>query len=80
MSYQNPSDPKRFSLTAFAAFASVFTFIMMMMNCKGNFVEGNMSVHTESECTSMENHQGNTEAIAAYHEKVTHSQESEKEK
>lgn len=65
MAHQHPSDPKRFTLTAFAAFAAVFTLLMLMMNCSGNFTPGNMSVHTESAGTGMENHQGTAEAIAA---------------
>ena len=65
MPHQNPSDPKRFTLTAFAAFAAVFTLLMLMMNCKGNLVKGDMSVRTESAGTNMENHQGSAEAVAA---------------
>ena len=67
MSHQNPSDPKRFTLTAFASFAAVFTLLMLMMNCKGNLVKDNTSVHTESAGTSMENHQGTVEAVDAIH-------------
>lgn len=67
MAHQHPSDSKRFTLTAFAAFAAVFTFLMLMMNCSGNFTKGNMSVHTESAGTGMEDHQGTFEAIEAAH-------------
>lgn len=37
---QEPNDSRKYTLTAFLAFVTVFCFLMLMMNCHGNFVPG----------------------------------------
>lgn len=37
---QEPDDSRKFTLTAFISFATVFCFLMLMMNCHGDFVPG----------------------------------------
>lgn len=37
---QEPNDSRKYTLTAFISFATVFCFLMLMMNCHGDFVPG----------------------------------------
>ncbi len=64
-----PNDSKKYTLTAFLAFVSVFCLLMLMMNCHGNFVPGGShgSGHESEEAV---HHDANTHAAgdAAGHE------------
>lgn len=49
--FDQEGDTKKFTVTAFLAFAVVFAFVMLMAQCKGKFqppVQG-AETHTEAE-------------------------------
>ncbi len=66
---QEPNDSRKYTLTAFLAFATVFCLLMLMMTCHGNFVPGGAhgSNHDENATT---HHDADTHASgdAANHE------------
>jgi outer membrane protein OmpA-like peptidoglycan-associated protein len=65
---QEPNDSRKFTITAILSFAIVFCFLMLMMNCHGDFQPGGHGAAHNTDHGNTSNHSGTTHEDGAHHD------------